>query len=381
MVYLDYAAATPLDPEVLKMMMPYLQDQYGNPSSIHQKGREARAAIEESRTTIADFFGCTPKEVIFTSGGTESNNWAVFGLAETLKGRGNHIITTAIEHDSVLKPMEQLQDRGFEVTFLQPDKDGIINPQQVAEALTTKTIFASIIYANNEIGTIQDIPQIAKILHKKNILLHTDACQAVNEIPTKMVDVGADLMTINSGKIYGPKGAGALLIKENTNITPLLFGGGQEFRMRAGTENVAALVGFASAIKKIQPEPLKTIRLRDHFIEQLLKIEGVTLNGHPKMRLPNNINVSVEGINNESLLVRLDMEGIAASAGSACSSGSIEPSHVLLALGQTKEQAATSIRFSLGKDTTKEQIDKTVEKFAQIIYDLRGTKSEQTDKQ
>ncbi len=381
MVYLDYAAATPLDPEVLKMMMPYLQDQYGNPSSIHQKGREARAAIEESRTTIADFFGCTPKEVIFTSGGTESNNWAVFGLAETLKGRGNHIITTAIEHDSVLKPMEQLQDRGFEVTFLQPDKDGIINPQQVAEALTTKTIFASIIYANNEIGTIQDIPQIAKILHKKNILLHTDACQAVNEIPTKMADVGADLMTINSGKIYGPKGAGALLIKENTNITPLLFGGGQEFRMRAGTENVAALVGFASAIKKIQPEPLKTIRLRDHFIEQLLKIEGVTLNGHPKMRLPNNINVSVEGINNESLLVRLDMEGIAASAGSACSSGSIEPSHVLLALGQTKEQAATSIRFSLGKDTTKEQIDKTVEKFAQIIYDLRGTKSEQTDKQ
>ncbi|MEZ4087419.1 MAG: cysteine desulfurase family protein [Candidatus Gracilibacteria bacterium] len=381
MVYLDYAAATPLDPEVLKTMMPYLQDQYGNPSSIHQKGREARAAIEESRTTIADFFGCTPKEVVFTSGGTESNNWAVFGLAETFKGRGNHIITTAIEHDSVLKPMEQLQDRGFEVMFLQPNKSGIIEPQQIAEAITPKTIFASIIYANNEIGTIQDIPQIAKILHEKNILLHTDACQAVNEIPTKMADVGADLMTINSGKIYGPKGAGALLIKENTNITPLLFGGGQEFRMRAGTENVAALVGFAAAIKKIQPEPLKTIRLRDHFIEQLLKIDGVTLNGHPKMRLPNNINVSVEGVNNESLLVRLDMEGIAASAGSACSSGSIEPSHVLLALGQTKEQAATSIRFSLGKETTKEQIDKTVEKFAQIIYDLRGTKSEQIDKQ
>lgn len=372
MVYLDYAAATPLDPEVLQAMMPFLQDQYGNPSSIHQKGREARAAVEEARLTVADFFGCTPKEVIFTSGGTEANNWAVFGLAETLKGRGNHIITTAIEHDSVLHPMEQLVDRGFEVTFLKPDKDGIISAQQVAEAVTDKTIFASIIYANNEIGTIQDIPKIAQILHEKKIPLHTDACQAVNEIPTKMADVRADLMTINSGKIYGPKGAGALLIKENINITPLLFGGGQEFRMRAGTENVAALVGFAAAIKKIHPQPLKTIRLRDDFIKQLLKIEGVSLNGHPKMRLPNNVNVCVEGVNNESLLVRLDMDGIAASAGSACSSGSIDPSHVLLALGQTKKQAQTSIRFSLGKDTTKEQIDKTVEKFTQIVYDLRG---------
>lgn len=371
MVYLDYAAATPLDPEVLEAMMPYLKEQYGNPSSIHAKGREARAAIEEARTVAAEFFGCAPKEVIFTGGGTEANNWALFGLAETLKNKGKHIITTAIEHDSVLKPAQQLESRGFKVTYLQPGKDGIIKPEDVQSAITDQTIFASIIYANNEIGTIQNIPKIAALLHEKGILLHTDACQGTNNIPTKIEDIGVDLMTVNSGKIYGPKGVGALIIKENINITPLMFGGGQEFRMRAGTENVAGIVGFGAALQKIKLEPIKLIALRDHFIEKLTSIEGVTLNGHPKMRLPNNINVAVEGVHNESLLVRLDLEGIAASAGSACSSGSIEPSHVILALGQTKEQSATSIRFSLGRGTTKEEIDKTVEKITKIIYDLR----------
>lgn len=371
-MYLDYAAATPLDPQVLERMMPFLTDHYGNPSSIHAAGREARAAVEEARHTVAEFVGCTPKEVVFTSGGTEANNWAIFGLAETYKGRGKHIISTPIEHESVLEPLKQLEDRGFSVTYLQPSKEGVITPEQVREALTPETIFASIIYANNEIGTIQDIPAIAAVLKEQKIPLHIDACQATNDLSTKLQDLGADLMTINSGKIYGPKGAGALIIREQINITPLLFGGGQEFRMRSGTENVAAIVGFGEAIKRIQPEPEKMTALRDQFIKELLAIPDVTLNGHPTQRLPNNVNISIKGIDNESLLVRLDMEGVAASAGSACSSGSIEPSHVLIALGLPEESAKSSIRFSLGRTTTTQELSTVAQKVATIVNDLRA---------
>lgn len=353
-------------------MMPFLKDHYGNPSSIHSFGRVARAAIEQARVNIAEFLDRTPQEVIFTSGGTEANNWAIFGMAETYKGRGNHIISTTIEHDSVLEPLKQLEDKGFHVTYLQPDITGVVALEDIKKVITDKTIFASIMYASNEVGTVQDIQAIAKIFKEKGIIFHTDACQATNYLPMEKDHVGADLMTINSGKIYGPKGVGALIIKEGINITPLLFGGGQEFRARAGTENVAAIVGFGEAIKNIPQTSEETAALRDHFIEQLLTIPGTTLSGHPSQRLPNNVNVSIEGVNNESLLVRLDLEGIAASAGSACSSGSIEASHVLTGLGLSEEMAKSSIRFSLGRNTTQEELDTVAEKVKTLVNDLRA---------
>lgn len=371
-MYLDYAAATPLDPRVLESMMPFLTDHYGNPSSIHAAGREARAAVEQARQNVADFIGCTPKEVVFTSGGTEANNWAIFGLAETYKGRGNHIISTPVEHDSVLEPLKQLEDKGFQITYLQPTKEGVIPPEQLKQAIKPETIFASIIYANNEIGTVQNIPALAKILKEHNIPFHIDACQATNYLPMNRAELGVDLMTINSGKIYGPKGAGALIIRDGINITPLLFGGGQEFRMRSGTENVAAIVGFGTAIQNIPPENERLTALRDTFIRQLLAIPDVTLNGHPTDRLPNNINISIKGVDNESLLVRLDMEGIAASAGSACSSGSIEPSHVLTALRLPEETGKRSIRFSLGRSTTAKELQTVAQKVQTIVNDLRA---------
>lgn len=372
MIYLDHAAATPLEPRVLEAMMPFLKTHYGNPSSIHASGREARAAIEQARQNAADFIECSPKEVVFTSGGTEANNWAIFGLAETYKGRGNHIISTPIEHESILEPLKQLEDKGFQVTYLQPTKEGIITPEQVQKAIQPKTIFASIMYANNEIGTVQDIPALTKVLKEKNIPFHIDACQATSYLPMDMNELGVDLITVNSGKIYGPKGAGALIIRDGINITPLLFGGGQEFRMRSGTENVAAIVGFGEAIQQIPKDNKKIVKLRDAYIQKLLQIPGITLNGHPEKRLPNNINISVEGINNESLLMRLDMEGIAASAGSACSSGAIEPSHVLIGLGLSREAAKSSIRFSLGRHTTKKQLDTVAQKVKKLVNDLRA---------
>lgn len=374
MIYLDHAAATPLLPEALKKMEPFLsgKEQFGNPSSIHKAGREARAAIEESRANIAGFLGCEPKEVIFTSGGTESNNWAIFGLAEAFKKKGNHIISTAMEHDSILGPLKQLESRGFKVTYLQPDFGGLISVKALQKAITYKTIFASIIYANNEIGTIQDIPGLAAVLKKRGIAFHTDACQAVNYLPVDPRKLGVDCMTINSGKIHGPKGAGALVVKEGLNIVPLLFGGGQELRMRAGTENVTGIVGFGEAIKHIPKDSSRITKLRDAFIKKLLNLPGVTLNGHPTRRLPNNVNVRIQGVDHESLLVRLDMEDIAASAGSACSSGAIEPSHVLLAIGLSKKEAQESIRFSLGRSTTVKEINKTIDKLSRIVKDVRA---------
>ena len=378
MIYLDHSAATPLSPEVLKKMMPYLKEQYGNPSSIHALGRKARAAIEEARSKLANFTGAAPKEVFFTGGGTEANNWAIFALAEANKNKGKHIISTQIEHESVLGPLAKLEKQGMRVTYLKPDKNGIISPATFKKAITKQTIFASIIYANNEIGTIQNIPELTKILRAGTEALpfHTDACQATNYLPMKINKLGADLMTINSGKIYGPKGAGALIIKTQVaaQISPYLVGGGQEFRKRAGTENVAAIVGFAEAISQINPatETAKTTKLRDHFIKELLKIPGITLNGDPKKRLPNNVNIKINAVASETMLIRLDMVAIAASAGSACSAGALEPSHVLLALGLTKKQAAESIRFTLGHTTTKSEITEATNAIKEILQSLQN---------
>lgn len=377
LIYLDHAATTPLDPGVLKKMLPFLKGKYGNPSSIYGLGREARAAIELARGELAEILACKPKEIIFTSGGTEANNWAIFGLAEALKGRANHIISTPIEHASVLEPLRQLEHKGFKVTWLKVDKFGMVNPSQVAEAIRPETIFASIIYANNEIGTIQNIAEIGHILHKHGIIFHTDACQAAgSSLEIRPSEINVDLLTINGSKIYGPKGVGALYISEKIKIPPLLFGGGQEYRMRAGTENVAGIVGLAEALKisiAKTKEPARLIKLRDFLTKELLKIPGTSLNGHPTQRLANNINISISGIDAQSLLMRLDMAGIAASSGSACTSGAIEPSHVLQALGLPADLAKNSLRLTLGHSNSQKQLAKAAKTITQIIGELRET--------
>lgn len=375
MIYLDHAAATPLDKEVLKKMIPYLKGKYGNPSSIYALGRETRAAVEDARRVIANILDCKAKEVIFTGGGTESNNWAIFGIAEAYRPKGNHVITTKVEHNSILHPFEQLELRGFDVTYLPTNKYGQIEPGDLQKAITPKTTFASIIYANNEIGTIQRMKEISGILKKRKVVFHTDACQASGQLTLNVENLGVDTMTINAGKVYGPKGVGALYIRSGTKIVPLLHGGGQEFRLRSGTENVAGIVGFAEALQQAEtrrPKEAKRLTaLRDEAVHYLKAIRGVHLNGHPTGRLPNNINVSIEGADGESLLMRLDMEGIAASSGSACSSGSMDPSHVLKALGLNKELVKNSLRLTLGRENTKSELKKALKIIKELISRLR----------
>lgn len=375
MIYFDNAATTPIAPEILEAFTKKLSECYGNASSIHQKGREARANVEAARSDIASIIGANSKEVIFTSGGTEANNWAIFGLAEAYKQKGNHIISCAIEHDSVIAPLKQLELRGFKVTFLPVNKDGFVNVEDFEKAITPETIFASIMLANNEIGTIQDVKEMAKIAKEKGILIHTDICQAMVYMPINVQELQVDLATLNSGKIYGPKGVGALYVREGTKIVPLFFGGGQEFRMRSGTENVPGIVAFASAVKRItelkKEKAQEVQKLRDYFIEKLLEIPGVSLNGSLENRLPNNVNIYIEGIDGESLLIRMDMEGIAASAGSACSAGVCKPSHVLRALGLSMLHIKNSIRLSLGYQSTQEEVDKVLEIMKRLIPELR----------
>lgn len=369
MIYLDHAAATPLDPRVLSGMAPFLHDHYGNPSSPHEFGRNARAAIDEARSDIAKILHCKPSELVFTSGGTEANNLALFGLAEAYKDKGTHIITTAIEHHSVLEPCKQLESRGFTITYLQPDQNGLISLEDLEKAMKSETILVSIIYANNEIGVIQDIAAIGKLLQKKGIILHTDACQAAGLLPIS--DLAADALTLNAGKIYGPKGSGLLYKKESLKMVPLLFGGGQEHRLRSGTENVAAIVGLAEALKIAEEEKVSEVvrltKLRDYLIGELIQLPGVVLNGDPVKRLANNINVSFVGHDAQSLLVQLDLHGVAASSTSACTSGMFEPSHVLQTLGLSEKRVKSAIRFSLGRGNTQQEIEKLLEIIQQII--------------
>lgn len=378
MIYFDHAATTPIDPRVLKKMQPYLEEKFGNPSSIYALGREARSAIDQARQTIADILQCTPKEILFTGSGTESDNWAIFGLAEAQKKNGNHIITTKIEHHAVLNPCQELERRGFKVTYLDVDASGLINLEDLKKAITKDTILASIIYANNEIGTVQDIPAISKILHEQKILFHTDACQTPGLLPIDIPTLQVDAMTINSSKIYGPKAVGVLYLKEGTKIAPLLYGGGQEFRMRAGTENVAGIVGMAEALKIITQEQSHhlphILNLRDLLIKNLLKLSGTRLNGDPVRRLANNVNISFESADGESLLLRLDMQQIAASSGSACTSGSLEPSHVLAALGLPPELIKNSLRLTLGHNNTVEEVETATRIITRIVEDLRMAK-------
>ncbi len=378
-IYLDYAATTPLDPRVLEAIMPYLTEKFGNPNSIHAYGREARRAVDEAREKIAQLLNCQPSEIIFTSGGTESDNLALRGVAESYRHKGNHIVTTAIEHHAVLHTCKALEDKGFEVTYLPVDEHGLVYPKQVADAIKEQTILVSVMHANNEIGTIEPIEEIVKTVKEKrpDVLVHTDAVQTVGHIPVDVQDLGVDLLSFSAHKFYGPKGIGGLFVRRGVKLVPQLTGGGQERNRRSGTENVAGIVGAAKALEisvaEMPTELPRLQKLRDELIARVLsQIPDSRLNGHPTQRLPHNANFSFKGVEGETLLLQLDMHGIAASSGSACSSGSLEPSHVLLAIGLSHEWAIGSLRLTLGRFTTKEHILKVLEVLPPIVEKLRA---------
>jgi cysteine desulfurase len=370
---------------VVEAMRPYFSQQYGNPSSIHQFGQETKAAVEKARGQVAALIGAAKlEEIVFTSGGTEADNHALEGVAFANEAKGNHIITSAIEHHAVLHCCEFLKKRGFEVTVLPVDENGLVDPEAVAKAITDKTILVSIMHANNEIGTIEPIADIAKAIAvasskgqvARKIYFHTDAVQTAGHLPIKVDELGVDLLSMSAHKLYGPKGVGALYIRKGTRLTPLLHGGAQENNRRASTENVPGIVGFGVAAelaaKDLAAESERLLLLRDKLIKGLLEnIPDVRLNGHPTARLPNNVNVSVKYIEGESMLLNLDMLGIAASSGSACTSGSLDPSHVLLAIGLPHEISHGSLRFTLGKQTTEAEIDYVLEKLPPIVEKLR----------
>ncbi len=391
-IYLDYAATTPVDEEVLKEMMPYFSKKFGNPSSVHTFGQEALEGVDRARQQVADFLGCNASEIIFTSGATESNNMAIKGIIkatknEKLKAKNfiPHIITSAIEHHCVLNSCKAAEKEGVEVTYLKVDKDGLVNPEDAKRAIKENTILISIMSANNEIGTIEPIAEIGKVIKKINIereknklpkiYFHTDAVQAANYCDCDVDKLGVDLLSLSGHKIYGPKGIGILYIRRGTKIKSIQQGGEQEYNLRAGTHNVPGIVGIGKAISMISKHRKKTEdikKLRDYLIDEILKnIPNAKLNGSREFRLPHNANFSFQGVEGESILMLLDQEGVAVSTGSACSSASLEPSHVLMAMGIPPEIAHASVRFTLGKDTTKEEIDLTLKILIEKIKRLR----------
>jgi cysteine desulfurase len=376
-IYLDYAATTPVHPDVLKAMLPYFSQGFGNPSSVYACGQEAKGAMEKARASVARLIGSREEEITFTSGGTEADNFALAGVAFANEKKGNHIITTAIEHHAILETGKFLKKRGFKVTYLPVDEYGMVAPDDIRKAITAKTILISVMHANNEVGTIQPLAEIGRIARKAGILFHTDAVQTVGHIPVDVNAFGVDLLSMSSHKLYGPKGVGALYIRKGTRIAPFMHGGGQERDRRAGTENVPGIVGFGRAaeiaLKEMDEEAARLTALRDRFITALQKrIDDIYLNGHPVKRLPNNINVSISFVEGEAMLLNLDMAGICASTGSACSSGSPEPSHVLLATGCSHEQARGSLRFTLGKWTTGADMEKVLDILPPIVKKLRA---------
>jgi cysteine desulfurase len=378
-IYLDYAATTPLDRRVLEAMMPYMTEHFGNPNSIHSFGREARRAIDEAREKIAQLLNCQPSEIVFTSGGTESDNLALRGVAEAYRHKGNHIVTTAIEHHAILRTCKALEDMGFFVTYLPVDEHGLVSPEQVAEAVNERTILVSVMHANNEIGTIEPIAEIVRAVKEKrpDTIVHTDAVQTVGHIPVDIQELGVDLLSFSAHKFYGPKGIGGLFVRKGVRLVPQITGGGQERNRRSGTENVAAIVGMAKALElAVEEMPTELPRLqalRDELITGVLsRIPETRLNGHPTLRLPHNANFSFRGIEGEALLLQLDLNGIAASSGSACSSGSLEPSHVLLALGLDYELAIGSLRITLGRFTTRKHILRLLDLLPKVVEKLRA---------
>ena len=376
-IYVDNAATTRLKKEVIDEMMPYLESEYGNPSSIYKFASNSKRAIENARQKIANAFNADPKEIIFTSGASEADNWAIKGIAYSMKDKGNHIITTKIEHHAVLHTTEFLEKNGFRVTYLDVDENGLIDLNQLKNAICDKTILISIIFANNEIGTIQPIKEIGEIAKEHNILFHTDAVQAVGNVKIDVKELNIDLMSVTAHKIYGPKGVGALYVKKGVKLFPYIHGGGQEKGRRAGTENVAGIVGFGKAmelaVSNIDKKAEKISKLRDLYIDTVLKeIPYVRLNGHRTKRLCNNANISFRFIEGEALLLSLDLVGICASSGSACTSGSLDPSHVLLAIGLPHEIAHGSLRITFGDFNTEEEVYYIIEKLKEIVARLRA---------
>lgn len=376
-IYMDNAATTPVKKEVLNEMIPMFKDNFGNPSTIYQTGKTAREKVEIARKQVAKALGSETNEIFFTSCGTESDNWAIKGAAlEGLKNGKNHIITSKIEHHAVLHTTEFLEKHGFEVTYLNVDKNGLINPKDVKNAITDKTCLVSIMYANNEIGTVQPIVEIGEICREKNVVFHTDAVQAIGHIPINVKTQNIDLLSLSAHKFGGPKGTGALFIKKGVKIANFMHGGAQESKKRAGTENTAGIVGLGKAIEiactDIETKSSKLAKKRDKLITELLKITHSRLNGDAVKRLPGNVNISFEGIEGESLLLFLDMAGICASSGSACTSGSLDPSHVLLAIGLPHEIAHGSLRLSMSEENTDEEINYVIEQVSKIVERLRS---------
>ena len=376
-VYLDHSSTTKTDDDVAKLMVEYMTCHFGNPSSVHSFGRAARKAIEEAREKIACCIGAEPNEIIFTSGGTEADNLAIRGVVYANKKRGNHIITSAIEHHAVMDTCKSLERDGYQVTYVPVDEFGMVSVEDVKKAITDQTILISVMHANNEVGTIQPIKEIGALAREKGIHFHSDTVQSIGKIPVDVNELNIDLLAISAHKFYGPKGIGCLYMRKGSRMLPITFGGAQERKRRPGTENVPGIVGFAMAIEKtvntIGEQAPHQAGLRDKLIRGLMdKIEHVKLNGHPTARIPNNVNLSFQFIEGESLLLSLDMKGIAASSGSACTSGSLDPSHVLLAMGLSHEIAHGSLRMTLGKDNTEEQVDYVIEVLPEIVERLRA---------
>lgn len=375
---MDHAATTSTDVEVVKEMEPYFSLKYGNPNSIHSFGQEARDAVEEAREKIAHLIGANPSEIVFTAGGTEADNYAIKGIAWANQKKGNHIITSKIEHHAVLHSCQFLEKQGFKVTYLPVDKYGLIDPEDVKRAITDKTILVTIMHANNEIGTIEPIKEISKVVKKAGVYFHSDSVQTTGHIPIDVNDLGVDMLSMSGHKFYGPNGVGALYLRKKTRLVNLIDGGAQEKNRRAGTENVAGIVGLGKAAelaekRLLQGKEDEVIKLRDRLIKGITKkIDHTHLNGHPTKRLPGNANFCFEFIEGESMLLSLDMEGVAASSGSACTSGSLEASHVLLSIGLPPEIAHGSLRLTLGKDNTNEEIDYVISILPGIIEKLRA---------
>lgn len=375
-IYLDNNATTKTDEEVLNTMMPYLLDNYGNPSSIYKIGRENKKAIEDSREKVAQILNCEPNEIYFTSGGSESDNTAIRGIAYSYKNKGNHIITSKIEHPAVLETCKQLEKEGFEVTYIGVNKNGIIDLEELEKSIKSTTILITIMFANNEIGTIEPIKEIGEIARKNNIIFHTDAVQAVGSVKIDVRKLNIDSLSLSAHKFYGPKGIGVLYVKRGIQFNKIINGGHQERNKRAGTENVAGIVGLSKAMdlayRNLEANNKKVKELRNYYVKQIKeKIPYIKINGDMEKRLPGNSNISFRFIEGEGLLLNLDLKGICASSGSACTSGSLNPSHVLLAIGLPHEIAHGSLRISIGKYNTKEEIDYVIENLVEIVGRLR----------
>lgn len=376
-IYLDHAATTPVHPEVLEAMLPYFSEQYANPSTLYSFGREAKAAVEEARARVAALIGAAPEEIYFTSGATEADNWAIFGTAWAKENKGKHIITSAIEHHAVLETCEFLQKKGYTLTVLPVDKDGLVDPSDVERAITNETILVSIMHSNNEIGVLEPIAEIGAITRARGVAFHTDAVQSVGKVPIDVNELQVDMLSLSGHKMYAPKGIGAFYIRKGTRVLPFMHGGAQEHNKRAGTHNVPGIVGLGAAAEiartTMPEESARLTALRDRLIDGILcKIPDSRLNGHRTKRLPHNVNVSIAGIEGESMILRLDFLGIYVSSGSACTSGNLSASHVLLGIGLPHELAHGSLRLSLGIGTKKEDIDRVLDVLPDIVGTLRA---------